>query len=550
MARCDESVARRLQIPPHSYYPAPHWWVPGAVSLGLLLAIVGLPAVALVAAFDLADGVAVLEQAYTWRVVRFSVWQAFLSTLLSLLLAVPMAVSLSRRGLFPGRQALLRLFSVPLVMPTLVAITGIVVAYGQNGWLRDASQLLGWRGDYHFYGLVGILAAHVFFNFPLATRVLLQSIDAVPSENWRIAEQFGLRGCEQFVWLEWPAILRVLPAVIVLIFSLCFTSFAVVLTLGGGPGASTIEVAIYQALRLDFDIAAAVVLALLQLVICAGLLLCSGALGRPAVLGGSNAVSTPRRAPGGQLPLNATIALGFLFVAAPMLAVMVRAVNTELISVVSQPSLWRATGQTLLVGVASGGLAVLLASGLLVSSRHLRVRLGRERSGRWLANSGLVILVMPSIVVSAGLFLLLRHIIDVFSQAIWLVVLVNALLGLPFACAVLSDAIITAGERCDRLCAALGVLGANRLRLIEWPLIKKPLGLAMGLCSALAAGDLTAVALFGSQRFQTLPLLLYQRIGSYRIAEASATALLLILLCLSLFWFFDRAFGGAKRAET
>jgi thiamine transport system permease protein len=539
-----------LQLPPHSYYPAPHWWLPGAISFGLLVAIAGLPVAALLVAFDFADGIAVLEQAYTWRVVRFSVWQAFLSTLLSLLLAVPMAVSLSRRGNFPGRPVLLRLFSVPLVMPTLVAITGIVVVYGHSGWLRDVSQLLGWRGDYRFYGLIGILAAHIFFNFPLATRVLLQSIDAVPSENWRIAEQFGLRGREQFVWLEWPAILRVLPAVIVLIFSLCFTSFAVVLTLGGGPGASTIEVAIYQALRLDFDIAAAVVLALLQLVICVGLLLCSGALGRPAVLGGSNAVSAPRRAPGGRLPLNAIIALGFLFVAAPLLAVIVRGVNTELVSVIAQPSLWRATGQTVLVGVASGSLAVLLASGLLVTSRHLRVRLGHERSGRWLANSGLVILVMPSIVVSAGLFLLLRHVIDVFSQAIWLVVLVNALLGLPFACAVLSDAMITAAERCDRLCAALGVLGANRLRLIEWPLIRKPLGLAMGLCSALAAGDLTAVALFGSQRFQTLPWLLYQRIGSYRIAEASATALLLLLLCLSLFWFFDRALGGAKRAET
>lgn len=539
-----------MQLLPHSYYSAPHWWLPGAISLGLLLAIAGLPVAALLAAFEFANGLEVLEQAYTWRVVRFSVWQAFLSTVLSLLLAVPMAVSLSRRGNFTGRSTLLRLFSVPLVMPTLVAITGIVVVYGQSGWLRDGLLLLGWRGDYQFYGLAGILAAHVLFNFPLATRVMLQSIETVPNENWRIAEQFGLRGREQFVWLEWPTIWRAMPGLIVLIFSLCFTSFAVVLTLGGGPAASTIEVAVYQALRLEFDIPTAVVLSFLQLTICAALLLCSGALGRPTVLGGSDAVSTPRRAPGGQVPLNAIIVVGFLFVAAPLLAVAVRGINAEFVSVIVQPSLWRATAQTVVVGVASGSLAVLLASGLLLTSRHLRVRLGKERSGRTLANSGMVILVMPSVVVSAGLFLLLRNVVDVFAHAIWLVVLVNALLGLPFACALLSDAMITATERCDRLCAALGVLGLNRLRLIEWPLLRKPFGLAMGLCSALAAGDLTAVALFGSQQFQTLPLMLYQRIGSYRLAEASVTALLLLLLCLALFWIFDRGLGGKKRAFT
>ena len=284
--------------------------------------------------------------------------------------------------------------------------------------------------------------------------------------------------------------------------------------------------------------------------ICAGLLLCSGVLGRPAVLGGSDAVLTLRRAPGGQAPLNAIIVAGFLFVSAPLLAVAIRGINAEFISVIAQPSLWRATAQTVLVGVTSGSLAVLLASGLLLTSRHLRVRLGKERSGRALANSGMVILVMPSVVVSAGLFLLLRNFIDVFAQAIWLVVLVNALLGLPFACALLSDAMFAATERCDRLCAELGVLGLNRLRLIEWSLLKKPFGLAMGLCSALAAGDLTAVALFGSQQFQTLPLMLYQRIGSYRLTEASATALLLLLLCLSLFWIFDRGLGGKKSAFT
>ena len=51
-----------------------------------------------------------------------------------------------------------------------------------------------------------------------------------------------------------------LPGVAGLVFMLCVTSFTIVLTLGGGPAATTLEVAIYQALRFDFDPARAVAL--------------------------------------------------------------------------------------------------------------------------------------------------------------------------------------------------------------------------------------------------------------------------------------------------
>ena len=532
----------------YAYYPAARWWLPGAASGLCLLAMAVLPIAALLLSFDVESGTAVLSQAYTWRVVRFTVWQASLSTGISLILAVPMAIALSRRGNFPGRALLLRLFSVPLVIPTLVAITGIVVVFGQSGWLRSALDAAGAGEQYSFYGLPGILLAHVFFNFPLATRVLLQSLDTIPAENWRLVDQFGLRGREQLRRLEWPAIVRTLPGISVLIFGLCFTSFAVVLTLGGGPRASTIEVAIYQALRLDFDIPTAVVLALLQLSICIALLLASNVLGRPTLLGGSDAISVSGRTATRSAWLNVCLFAGFVFVAAPMFAVLVRGLNPQLWSVLTDIAVWRATLLTATIGIAASFVAVLLATGLLLSARHLRLRQNRIRTGRTLASLGLIALVLPGTVISAGLFLLLRDVLDVFANAFWLVILVNSLLGLPFACAVLNDPLHSVAERCDRLCAALGVLGLRRLRRVEWPLLRKPVSLALGLCSALAAGDLTAIALFGNQHLQTLPLLLYQRIGGYRMAEASATALLLLLLCLALFWIFERGLQGNQHA--
>nr|MBA2815772.1 thiamine transporter membrane protein [Candidatus Pantoea persica] len=104
--------------------------------------------------------------------VRFSFTQAALSTLLSLLPATPLARALYQRR-FPGRQLLLRLCAMTLVLPVLVAVFGLLTVYGRVGWLAQICQWLGL--DYRFspHGLQGILLAYLFFNLPLATRLLL-----------------------------------------------------------------------------------------------------------------------------------------------------------------------------------------------------------------------------------------------------------------------------------------------------------------------------------------------------------------------------------------
>ncbi|RAI32773.1 hypothetical protein CH341_32060, partial [Rhodoplanes roseus] len=92
------------------------------------------------------------------------------------------------------------------------------------------------------YGLSGILIAHTFFNLPLAARLMVAALDGVPAESWKLAGQLSLTPLTTFRLLEWPAIRTALPGATSLIFMLCVTSFTLVLTLGGGPGATTLEV--------------------------------------------------------------------------------------------------------------------------------------------------------------------------------------------------------------------------------------------------------------------------------------------------------------------
>ncbi|MBN0459438.1 hypothetical protein JTM49_35535, partial [Pseudomonas aeruginosa] len=103
----------------------------------------------------------------------------------------------------------------------------------------------------------------------------LQALENIPGEQRQIAAQLGMRGYAFFRLVEWPWLRRHIPAVAALIFMLCFASFATVLSLGGGPKATTIELAIYQALSFDYDPARAAMLALIQMLCCLGLVLLS-----------------------------------------------------------------------------------------------------------------------------------------------------------------------------------------------------------------------------------------------------------------------------------
>lgn len=512
------------------------WWLPGLIALCVLVLMTGLPLAALVySASDVAPQ-DVFTNSYFRRVIWFSFYQALLSAGISVLLAIPVAQALSREQKFPARNFIINLYSLSLVIPTLVAIFGIVAVFGRTGWFNSITATFGFD-PFSIYGLSGILIAHVFFNLPLATRVLLQSLDNIPSEQWRLSTQLRMEGLAQFRFIEWPSIKSQLVGIFMLIFTLCFTSFTIVMTLGGGPRATTVEVAIYQALRFDFDLNAAVSLAIVQLIFCAALLLLSSVFKHEAPLGfGHRQTNHLLRPSVGYRWLNSmVILLATLFVVLPLIGLVIAAINPATSKVLLHANTIKAAANTLVIALVASGLSVSMGVALLLSTRHIRIRFGKYKLGQWLQHAGNMILVMPPVVLGTGLFLLLRNVADVFALALILTILINSLMALPFVLRILDGPLMQAAEQHDRLIQSLNISGWNRWRILDWPLIRKPLGFAMAIAATLAAGDLSAIALFGSERALTLPLLLFQRIGSYRLHEAAVTAVVLLVVCLFLF---------------
>jgi len=263
---------------------------------------------------------------------------------------------------FPMRGLLLRLFALPLVVPAVVAVMGVVSVYGSGGWIPLGKSL---------YGLNGILLAHVFFNLPLAVRLLLPQWQSIPEHHWQLGDQLGMSSWQRWRYLEWPALREALPGVMLLVFMLCLTSFAVVLTLGGGPKSTTLEVAIYQSLRFDFNPARAVVLALLQLVLC---ILVAGVTLKLQRLPEVEITLTSASRPQGllQKPLDiALILAATIYVGLPLSSMLIDAFSGPLLQIISSIYLWQSIAKTLFIGLSAALMSVIAGWFLLQYSASL-----------------------------------------------------------------------------------------------------------------------------------------------------------------------------------
>lgn len=509
----------------------------GAAALVLLLTFGTLATIALHA--ERAAGLGAAD----WAAIRFTLLQATISAALSVLLALPVARALARRR-FPGRQLLTTLLGAPFILPVIVAVLGLIVIFGRRGVVNAMLGALG-LPPLEIYGFQGVVLAHVFFNMPLATRLFLQAHLSIPAEEFRLAAALGFSDAHIRRHLERPAIRRVLPGVFVTIFLLCLTSFAVALTLGGGPRATTIELAIYQAFTFDFDLGRTALLALVQLCLCTLAGVAALGFARPSESAPSLARAPWR--PDGQSALarlidSGAIGAAALFLLAPLGAVIARG----LAGLDAMPAaVWSALGRSLGVSLSATLLTLVLAMALATLATACD---RRHPLGRIVELVGFLPLATSPMVLGVGLFLLLFPTFSPRGLALPLTAVVNAVMSLPFALRALLPELRRIEADHGRLADSLGLVGLKRLRLLHLPLLRRSLGFAAGLTAALAMGDLGVIALFATPEEATLPMQIQLLMASYRMEAAAGAALLLLAVSLGLFWVFDR--GGRLDARS
>ena len=524
---------------------APAGWA-GFALLGGFLGFIALALVLLMSAgaveplpFDR------LFSGYTRSILTFTLLQALLSVALSMLGALPVALVLHRHPHFVGRTLIIRLLALPLALPPLVAVLGLLDVWGRSGWVSGMLQTVGLDIRLDVFGLQGVVLAHVFFNLPLAARLMLSHWERQPASVFRLADQLGLTGWSRFWRLEAPLLRPQLSGIAGLIMMLCIGSFTIVLTLGGGPSAATFEVAIYQALRFDFDPPLAALYTLVQLALAAVILVFLKTVGgAPDDRAGAINFEHESRQP---MPLwgRATLAALGLFLMAPLLALVWAGVLADWPRLATAPRLWAAVGTSLVIALSAASIATMTAYAILVA----RARGFPARSGHVLAKRlfetgygmvGSAVLAVPPLVIGAGWFLALRGAPAQTLIAGALVVLVNALMALPFVLRVLEPAFSASERRYAALAASLGLAGRARFVRVDGPVLARPFAVALAFALVLSVGDLGAAALFGAYDLVTLPVLILNLMGSYRTSDAAGVALMLGVFVFVLMALADR----------
>jgi len=477
----------------------------------------------------------VLGDGYYRHVAWFTLWQAVLSTLLTLLIGLPVAYVLARYD-FPGKHALRAALIVPFVLPTLVVGSAFLAVLGPTGPLRSLGIA---------QGLAPILLAHVFFNVAVVVRTVGGMWSHLDPRMEEAARVLGASRTRAFREVTWPILRPAIASAASIVFLFTFTSFGVILVLGGARHA-TLEVEIYRQATELFDLRVAAVLSLLQLT---AVIAAIGWFGRrerrtPALR--LRAADETARRPANRaqwFEVLAVLTPVVVFLATPVVVLVARSFATS-----GGPSLgfYRALGSThrassafpppidavrnslvialgtTLIAVVVGGLAALAITG----SR-------RGTPERLLDHSLMLPLGVSAVTIGFGFLVALdRGVLDLRTSPLILPI-AHALIAIPFVVRVAVPMLRSIDPKLRDAAAVLGAPPARVWREIDLPIVARAFLVAAGFAFAISLGEFGATAFLARPDFPTLPIEIQRLLGlpgasNFGQAMAASTILMII----------------------
>lgn len=462
--------------------------------------------------------------------VVWTVEQAALTSVLALLLGLPVAWVLARRE-FALRAVVLRTLMLPFVVPTLVAAMGVLALWGPQG------MVVAWGGPSLQDSPWLLLYGNLFFNLCLVVRAATDALGQVSDARVAAARTLGATPWRAFWRVEWPAIAPWLMSALCLVFLYCFCGFGLALVLGGQAYA-TVEVEIYTLVAYELQLAPAGVLALWMLLLTGVVALLYAFLER-RLASAVRADRIPRRRPQGAgqwAAVVAALAVWAFFCAAPLLAIAWRALAAggAAWSVLLEEDTWRAFWNTLRFTLLTVAGATLLGLAHAMAARQ------------WLWMRTLVFLpfVVSPVAVAFGLLLLYPQ----WTASLGLLVAAYTLLAYPFVAKSVAAGL---DSMPPNLAQAARSLGATPLRVfwyVTLPLLRPALRRGVAFAAATAVGEFAVTLFLSRPEWATVTTLIYERLGRPGIANRDAAlvlACLLMVLALLAFMVIEWGTTGA-----
>lgn len=507
---------------------------------------------------DLSGFAELVTSAYYRDTLIFTTYQAVLSTALTLCLAIPISYIFTRYN-FRGKGTLLALSTLPFVLPTIVVASAFLALLGRNGllntWLMQTFSLEAPPIQLE-QTLAIVLIVHVFYNFPIALRMIVGYWSNQSDRIEEAARILGARGWRLWWHVRLPILRPILVASALLVFIFTFTSFGVVLILGGIRFA-TIEVQIYyQALNV-FNLPLAAALSLLQIAVMllAMILYTRTQRGVPRDLRAAGNVA--RKPSGGQrFYVAGAVGLTTVILFVPLGALVLRSLSlrggdfgidyylalfaTDHASVLFVPPF-----EAIRNSVMFALLTVLLAMIVGIPASYLtsgRVQLRQVTK----VFDPLFMLPLATSAVTLGFGFIValdEPPLNLRSSAL-LIPIAHALIAVPFVIRSVQPALRSIPPS---LPEAAMILGADRWKLwrfIELPLISRGLVVGATFAFTVSMGEFGASLFVARPDSPTMPVVIFRLLGqpgATNYGQAMAMSVLLMLVCTVSFLIIDSA---------
>ncbi len=493
------------------------------------------------------------------QVLWFTIWQAALSTLLTLAIGLPGAYLFARYE-FRGKSLLQALSTVPFVIPTVVVAAAFYALLGQRGWLNLAAmRIFGFNAaPIHLTNTIyAILLAHIFYNTTIVLRMVGDFWSHIDPRLNQAARTLGANRTKTFFKVTLPLIGPAITAAALLVFIFDFTSFGVILILGG-PKFATLEVEIfYQTISL-FNLPLAAVLALLQLGCTLAMTIIytrlSRRLTRPLQLRSRRYTQKRLTTWRSRLFAGVVIITLFVILITPLLALAMRSFARfepergqrvvespgftvdfyRELSINRRSSLFYVPPTTAIgISLAYAAVTVILALAIGVPAAWALTRHSGLSLNRFL--DPLLMLPLGTSAVTLGLGFIValnRPPFDLRASPI-LVPIAHTLVAFPFVVRSLTPALRSIQPRLRQAAATLGASPRHVIRTVDLPLVGRALIVAATFAFTISLGEFGATALISRPEYPTIPLVIYRFIsqpGAINYGQAMALSTILMVV--------------------
>ena len=515
-------AARSLLLAaPASVFLALFFGYPLVSILGLGLAPGGRP--------DLSALGRVLTDPSLLGIAGFTVWQAALSTVLTVAAALPASYVLARYR-FPGKGLVRALSTVPFVLPPVVVGAAFIALLGARSPLR--------------HSLAAILLAHVFFNYAVVLRIVGGLWSELDPRMEDAARTLGAGGWAAFRRVTWPLLRPAVAAAASLVFLFSFTSFGIILILGG-PGIVTLEVEIYRQTAQLLNLPVAAGLALVQLAAVAALLVLSGRYSArtagPRRLRPRESVERSPRTMRERLVVGMTFASMALLLL-PIAVLVERSLATagghgpdHYLALVAGGEARSAFADPLEALRNSLGFALLAVVISVPVGLSASAFLASRTSGRAIAFDTLLALPLGTSAVTVGFGFIValdRPPLDLRSHPL-LIPIAHAVVAVPFVVRATLPHLRSVDRRLREAAQTLGASPARAWREIDLPIIGRAVGVGAAFAFAISLGEFGATVFIARPDVTTLPLAIFRSLArpgadTFGMAMAMSTALMLV----------------------